>query len=104
MISINLQTERLTWPYKVGQENLFHGNVSSMDYKMEVKYFFCLKLKKSYFLDPSERHLHHFLLLLQLLQIMGFERGSWQRLAEDVVHGGRPEPAPTSHNMSLITL
>lgn len=62
----------------------------------EVKYFVCLKLKKSYFLNPSERHLHHFLLLLQLLQIMGFERGSWQRLAEDVVHRGRPEPGPTS--------
>lgn len=65
-----------------------------MCYKMENKYFFYLK--KSYLLNPSKRHLHHFLLFLQLFQIMGFKWGSWQRLAEDVVHGGSPEPVQTS--------
>lgn len=65
-----------------------------MCYTMENNYF-SLKLNQSYLLNPSERHLQHLLLLLQLFQVVGFERGAWQRLAEDVIHWGSPEPAQT---------
>lgn len=62
------------------------------------------KLNKSYLLNPPERHLQHFLLFLQLFQVVGFKWGSWQGLAEDVIHRGSPEPAQQGKNMSLLHL